>query len=130
MTFLATINNQGNLYRNEVTETPFKTAVADFTVGNADSVIMTKQVDRPTELYFPNDEINFIITITNTENVAINNLIFTDNVDNEINPIDGTNFTVTTTSGTVVKSDRNIKIENIDLPASATVTIMITGTVA
>ena len=53
--------NIGNLYRGETAQTPFKTAPANFTVGGEDSIVMTKQVENPDQLYFSGDTINSII---------------------------------------------------------------------
>ena len=103
---------------------------ATFTVGGEESIVMTKQVENPDQLYFPGDTINFVITITNTEDVAINNLVFTDDIPTSVLPPDGTNFTVATTSGTVTSDDNTIEIVNIDIPAGGTVTIMISGIIA
>ena len=122
--------NVGNLFRGEGAGTPFKTAPANFTVGSEDSVIMTKQVENPDQVYFKGDTINFVITITNTEEVAINNLVFRDDIPTSVLPPDGTNFTIATTSGTVTSDDNTIEIVNIDIPAGETVTIMISGIIA
>ena len=122
--------NVGNLFRNSTSSVPFKTAPANFTVGSEDSIVMTKQVENPDQLYFSGDQINFVITITNTEDVAINNLVFTDDIPTSVLPPDGTNFNVATTSGTVTSDDNTIEIVDIDIPAGGTVTIIISGIIA
>lgn len=122
--------NVGNLFLNATDQEAFKTAPANFTVGNEESLVMTKQVENPDQIFFPGDEITFVVTITNTENVAVNRLVFKDTVPEVILPPDGVNFTVATTSGVVVSDDRTIEITNIDIPAMGTVTIMISGIVA
>lgn len=127
---MALYTNVGNLFRNDASGQPFKTAPATFTVGGEESIVMTKQVENPDQLYFPGDTINFVITITNTEDVAINNLVFTDDIPTSVLPPDGTNFTVATTSGTVTSDDNTIEIVNIDIPAGGTVTIIISGIIA
>ena len=91
---------------------------------------MNKTVDRPGEIYFTGQQIVFTITIDNNGTEDLTGLRFTDSIDTAVNPVSGTDFTVTTTSGTVTSASRNVIVDGIDVPIGETVTITITGVIA
>ena len=127
---MATILNTGQVFENATATTPIQTADVNFTIFNVDNLVMTKTVDRPGEIYFTGQQIVFTITIDNNGTEDLTGLRFTDSIDTAVNPVTGTDFTVTTTSGTVTSASRNIIVDGIDVPIGETVTITITGVIA
>ncbi len=122
--------NTGNVYSDDTQANLLATDTVTFAIAQEGVITMTKVVDRPGELYFRGDEITFTITITNNGTVAANNLFFVDEIDESVVPLVGTNYEVTTTSGTVTSAANPININNIDIPAGGTVTIIIVGRIA
>ena len=127
---MATILNTGQVFENATATTPLQTADVNFTIFNVDNLVMTKTVDRPGEIYFTGQQIVFTITIDNNGTEDLTGLRFTDSIDTAVNPVSGTDFTVTTTSGTVTSASRNVIVDGIDVPIGVTVTITITGVIA
>lgn len=128
--------NVGELYSGEtgdvsrVTSTLIASASTSFELGSRCVIEMTKVIDRPGELYFPGDTITFTITIRNNGTSAATGLFFSDEIDESVEPVSGTEFTVTTTSGTITSRTSPININDITVPAGGTVTITITGRIA
>lgn len=127
---MATILNTGQVFENATATTPIQTAEVNFETFNVDDLVMTKTVDRPGEIYFTGQQIVFTITIDNNGTEDLTGLRFTDSIDTAVNPVSGTDFTVTTTSGTVTSASRNVIVDGIDVPIGETVTITITGVIA
>ena len=127
---MATILNTGQVFENATATTPLQTADVNFTIFNVENLSMTKTVDRPGEIYFTGQQIVFTITIDNNGTEDLTGLRFTDSIDAAVNPVTGTDFTVTTTSGTVTSASRNVIVDGIDVPIGETVTITITGVIA
>ena len=127
---MATILNTGQVFENATATTPIQTAEVNFETFNVDDLVMTKTVDRPGEIYFTGQQIVFTITIDNNGDEALTGLRFTDTIDPSVNPVSGTDFTITTTSGTVTSASRNVIVDGIDVPIGETVTITITGVIA
>ena len=124
------LENTGRIYSDDTQAVLLAEDTVTFQVAQEGVITMTKVVDRPGELYFPGDEITFTITITNNGTVAANNLFFVDAIDASVEPITGTNYQVTTTSGVITSAANPININNIDIPAGGTVTIIIVGRIA
>ena len=127
---MATILNTGQVFENATATTPIQTAEVNFETFNVDDLVMTKTVDRPGEIYFTGQQIVFTITIDNNGTEDLTGQRFTDSIDTAVNPVSGTDFTVTTTSGTVTSASRNVIVDGIDVPIGETVTITITGVIA
>ena len=127
---MATILNTGQVFENATATTPIQTAEVNFETFNVDDLVMTKTVDRPGEIYFTGQQIVFTITIDNNGTEDLTGLRFTDSIDAAVNPVTGTDFTVTTTSGTVTSASRNVIVDGINVPIGETVTITITGVIA
>ena len=127
---MATILNTGQVFENATATTPIQTAEVNFETFNVDDLVMTKTVDRPGEIYFTGQQRVFTITIDNNGTEDLTGLRFTDSIDAAVNPVTGTDFTVTTTSGTVTSASRNVIVDGIDVPIGETVTITITGVIA
>lgn len=127
---MATILNTGQVFENATATTPLQTAEVNFQTFNVDDLVMTKTVDRPGEIYFTGQPITFTITIENNGTEELQGLRFTDDIDVAVNPGTGTEFTITTTSGTVTSATRNVIVDGIDVPVGGTVTITITGVIA
>ena len=127
---MATILNTGQVFENATATTPIQTAEVNFETFNVDDLVMTKTVDRPGEIYFTGQQIVFTITIDNNGTEDLTGLRFTDSIDAAVIPVTGTDFTVTTTSGTVTSASRNVIVDGIDVPIGETVTITITGVIA
>ena len=121
------IDNTGEVYTDDTLTTLVDNAVATFNVADASTITMTKTVDRPGETYFSGDNITFTITITNNGTSLVTGLVFRDIINAVVEPITGTDFTVTTTSGVVTSSASPVVVSNIDIAAGVTVTITITG---
>lgn len=122
--------NTANIFRSTGATTPLATATATFTTLDATSLEVTKVVDKPNEAYFKGDPIVFTVTLTNTSDVAINDLVFTDTIPNGVTYQTGNTFTVTTSSGTVVSAVNPIQVTGINIPAGNAVTITIIGQIA
>ena len=127
---MATILNRGELFPNQNATQVIASAEAIFETFDPELVEMTKVVDRPGEVYFAGDPITFTITINNNGDELLNGLRFTDTIDQAVNPIEGTNFIVNTTSGTITSQARNIIVDDINVPAGGNVVITITGIIA
>ena len=122
--------NIGNIFHDEGSSTPLKSASTDFEVFNEDTLEMSKVTDRIDSYYFSGDFITFTITIKNTGSKKTVNLVFRDTIDPVVTPESGTEFTVTTTIGTIVSRTSNIVITHITLNPNETCTITITGKIA
>lgn len=122
--------NTGMVYNSDEARTLLTSASTTFLVADDNTLTMTKTADKENEYYFSGDQITFTITISNNGTVAINDLTFSDTLDEVIVPVSGTEYTVTTTSGTIASSANPITINNIDIPAGETVTIIIVGKIA
>ena len=127
---MATILNRGELFANEDATQPIASAEAIFETFDPELVEMTKVVDRPGEVYFSGDPITFTITITNNGDELLTGLRFADTIDAAVNPIEGNDFIVNTTSGTITSDSRNVIVDNINIPAGGNVVITITGIIA
>lgn len=127
---MATILNRGEIFANPNSTQAIASAEAIFETFDPELVEMTKVVDRPGEVYFSGDPITFIITINNNGDELLSGLRFTDTIDQAVNPIEGTNFIVNTTSGTITSQARNIIVDDINVPAGGNVVITITGIIA
>ena len=127
---MATILNRGELFANQNSTQVIASAEAIFETFDPELVEMTKVVDRPGEVYFSGDPITFTITINNNGDELLSGLRFTDTIDQAVNPIEGTNFIVNTTSGTITSQARNIIVDDINVPAGGNVVITITGIIA
>lgn len=127
---MATILNRGELFANQNSTQVIASAEAIFETFDPELVEMTKVVDRPGEVYFAGDPITFTITINNNGDELLSGLRFTDTIDQAVNPIEGTNFIVSTTSGTITSQARNIIVDDINVPAGGNVVITITGIIA
>ena len=124
------LQNVGNLFRNDSATNPLLTAQANFEVVRANALTLTKTVDKPDQAYLPGDTIIFTITLTNTSDAAINDLLFRDTIPNGVIPQTGTNFLVTTTNGVITSFTNPITINNINLNPLSTAKITITGKIA
>ena len=127
---MATILNTGQVFENATATTPLQTADVNFTIFNVENLSMTKTVDRPGEIYFTGQQIVFTITIDNNGDEALTGLRFTDTIDPSVNPVSGTDFTITTASGTVTSASRDIIVDGISVPVGGSVTITFTGVIA
>ena len=127
---MATILNRGELFANENATQVIASAEAIFETFNPELIEMTKVVDRPNEVYFSGDPITFTITINNNGDELLSGLRFTDSVDEAVNPIEGSDFVVNASSGTITSDSRNVIVDNINIPAGGSVVITITGIIA
>lgn len=122
-----TITNVGELYNDPSMNNILQTAHTSFELANNSAISMTKTINKPGELYFPNDMITFTITITNHTNSNINGLFFRDVINENVNPISGVNYLVTTTSGIITNSSNPVSISGISINANSNVIITISG---
>ena len=122
-----TIINVGELYNDSSMNSILQTASTSFELANNSAISMTKTINKPGELYFPNDVITFTITITNHTNSNIRGLFFRDVINENVNPISGINYLVTTTSGVISNTSNPISISGININANSDVVITIAG---
>lgn len=127
---MATIVNTGQLFENATSTTPIDSAEATFTTFDINDLVMTKTVDKPGQIYYTGQPITFTITITNNGTETLTGLRFTDTIDPSVIPSSGTDFTVTTSSGTVTSATSNVIVDGIEVLPSGTVTITISGVIA
>lgn len=125
-----TVNNVGELYNDSSMNNILQTASTSFELANSNAISMIKTINKPGELYFPNELIVFTITIINNSNSNISGLFFRDVIDDVVNPISGINYLVTTTSGIITNSSNPVSISGININANETVTITISGRIA
>ena len=122
-----TKTNVGELYNDSSMSSILQTASTSFELANNSAISMTKTINKPGELYFPNDVITFTITITNHTNSNIGGLFFRDVINENVNPISGIIYLVTTTSGVISNSSNPISISGININANSDVVITISG---
>ena len=91
---------------------------------------MSKTVDRASGFYLSGDPITFTITINNESSNPVNGLFFRDVIDASVIPETGTNYDVTTTSGTITSYDSPVTVSDINIPANGNVVITISGVIA
>jgi uncharacterized repeat protein (TIGR01451 family) len=126
---MATIVNTAQVFENATANTPLETAEATFTTFDINDLVMTKTVDRPGEIYYTGQPITFTITITNNGTETLTGLRFTDAIDPSVVPSSGTDYTVTTSSGTVTSATSNVIVDGIEVLPSGTATITISGVI-
>ena len=124
------LNNIAQVYNDNSQTEIVAQANATFNVLADGTITMTKTVDRPGEYYVPGDTITFTITITNNGTLPVSGLFFTDTIDPAIVPVTGTEYTVTTTTGTITSLLSPVTVSNIDIDAAGTAVITITGRIA
>lgn len=124
------VTNTAEIFADDTFVTPIESASATFAIADDNTLTMTKTVDRPDEIYFPGETITFSITITNNSAAVVSGLVFRDVVDASIEPLSGTEFNVTTTSGTVTSSSNPIVVSDINIAPGSTIVITITGRIA
>ena len=125
-----TKTNVGELFLDSSATEEITTASATYTVFPSDAIEMTKTVDRPGEIYYTGQPITFTITITNNGTETLTGLRFTDTIDPSVVPSSGTDYTVTTSSGTVTSATSNVIVDGIEVLPSGSVTITISGVIA
>ena len=125
-----TRTNVGELFLDSTATEEVATAEVEFFVFPSDAIVMTKTVDRENGFYLSGDPITFTITIENQSENAINGLYYRDIIDSSVIPNVGTNYNVTTTSGTVTSYDNPVTVSNINVPANGSVVITIQGVIA
>ena len=125
-----TRTNLGEVYTDDTATSLVADATTTFDVLTEGTITMTKTVDRVGEFYLPGDSITFTITITNNGTVLVDGLFFRDVIDAYVVPATGTDYVVTTTSGTVTSSPSPVTISDISVPVGGTVTITISGVIA
>lgn len=121
------IENIGEVFSDDTLTTLVDSASATFDIADANTITMTKTVDRPNETYFSGDNITFTITITNNGTSLVTGLVFRDVINENVEPISGTDFVVTATSGTVTSSATPVVVSDINITAGSTIVITITG---
>ena len=121
------IENVGEVYSDDTLTTLVDSATTTFDIADENTITMTKTVDRPNETYFSGDNITFTITITNNGDSTVTGLVFRDVINENVEPINGSDFTVTATSGTVTSSASPVTVSDINITAGSTVVITITG---
>jgi hypothetical protein len=102
-------------------------------VADADTLIMSKTVDKPDQFYFQGDSIVFTITISLPASAEskMYGITFEDQIPPQVTLPTTSPYGVTTTEGNIVPvTDNLVKITGIDLDPGETVTITITGTIA
>ena len=124
------LTNTAQLYNDATQTSLLEEAVATFNVLDAATITMTKVVDRPGEYYASGDTITFTITIQNNGTLPVNDLFFTDTIDASVLPINGSEYVVSTTDGTITSLTNPVTVSNINIGAGGTVVITITGTIA
>lgn len=123
-----TLKNIGYVYKNSI-QKPLGKSEVEFNICDGSVLIMNKTVDKVDECYFSGDKITFTITIKNNGNKKISGLKFSDEIPDEINPLDNNEYLISSTSGIISQNNHNVLIEQIVILASQTVTITITGVV-
>ena len=127
---METKTNTGELFLDSTATDEIATAQVQFSVFPSDSIVMTKTVDRESGFYLSGDPITFTVTIQNQSASPITGLYFRDVIDPSVIPSVGTNYVVTTTSGTITSYDSPVTVSDIVVPANGNVVITIQGVIA
>ena len=127
---METKTNTGELFLDSTATDEIATAQVQFSVFPSDSIVMTKTVDRESGFYLSGDPITFTVTIQNQSASPITGLYFRDVIDPSVIPSVGTNYVVTTTSGTITSYDNPVTVSDIVVPANGNVVITIQGVIA
>ena len=125
-----TKTNTGELFLDSSATNQIASASVNFEVFPSGEITMTKTVDRESGFYLSGDPITFTITINNTGTTPVTGLYFRDVIDPSVIPAVGTNYVVTTTSGTITSYDNPVTVSDINIAAGSSVTITIAGVIA
>lgn len=125
-----TRTNTAELFLDSSATEEIAVANVDFNIFPSDAIVMTKTVDRENGFYLSGDPITFTITINNESSNAVNGLFFRDVIDASVIPETGTNYDVSTTSGTITSYDSPVTVSNINVPANGSAVITISGVIA
>jgi uncharacterized repeat protein (TIGR01451 family) len=125
-----TKTNTGELFLDSSATNQIASASVNFDVFPSGEITMTKTVDRSSGFYLSGDPITFTITITNSGASAVSGLYFRDVIDASVIPMSGTNYVVTTTSGTITSYDNPVTVSDINVASNASVIITISGVIA
>ena len=125
-----TKTNTGELFLDSSATNQIASASVNFEVFPSGEITMTKTVDRESGFYLSGDPITFTITINNTGTTPVTGLYFRDVIDPSVIPAVGTNYVVTTTSGTITSYDSPVTVSDINIAAGSSVTITIAGVIA
>jgi len=125
-----TRENTGELFLDSSATNQIASASVNFDIFPAGEITMTKTVDRESGFYLSGDPITFTITITNEGDTPVTGLYFRDVIDSSVIPNTGTNYEVTTTSGTITSYDNPVTVSDIDVPTNGSVVITISGVIA
>lgn len=122
-------NNTVNVYNNTTATTPLVSGTATVAIFDVSLLTVLKTTNK-LGVYFPGDKIVFTITLTSLSPTPMNGLVVKDVMDPAFKPATGTEFVVTTTTGTIASKTANVEVNSINVPALGTVTITIEGVVA
>lgn len=117
------------LYKNAVTEQLLNEICTTYKVFKKEYLSIKKEVDRPSDYYFLDDDITFIIKLRNTGDLNLRGFCLKDDTPSLINPLDNGYYEVITPKGDISFANNQVIIENIDLAPGEEMEILITGRV-
>ncbi len=106
-----------------------KEVKAEFKVFQSKYLVLTKEVDRPDDFYYIDDDITFIIKLKNIGDKNICDFTLKDDIPTLINPTDSGFYEVITPIGDISFDDNCVVIEHINLSPGAEIEIIISGKV-
>ena len=112
--------------KNEDSVKVLKDVSVDFSIFSAETIELTKVVDRPNDYYVEGDEITFIINLKNVGDKRIVNFTLKDELEEFVLPIED-GYRVSSTHGQIASYVKPVVINNITLKPGEVAQVVIKG---
>lgn len=106
-----------------------KEVSTSFSIFNPKYLVMTKEVDRPDDFYYLDDDITFIITLENIGDKNITDFTLKDDTPSLLNPTESGFYEVLTPLGDISFEENYLLIEHLNIPPKTKIEILISGKV-
>jgi uncharacterized repeat protein (TIGR01451 family) len=112
--------------KNEDSVKVLKDVSVDFSIFSAETIELTKVVDRPNDYYVEGDEITFTINLKNVGDKRIVNFTLKDELEEFVLPIED-GYRVSSTHGQIASYVKPVVINNITLKPGEVAQVVIKG---